>query len=368
MTAIAHVGAFSMSNYGDQVYPGVLDALSRQLGIQPPSRHFGLIAGQLPDGRSVEAISSYRPEGLDAAWIGGGDIIRVDRRVVAMDHLCVPTGERGKWINRLRADRFARRAIGNRPGPWMARSWGVPAAYVSAGVHTLPRSPDVLEAITSSSGAWVRTHRGAEILRDAGMSADAVLVGPDAVFALPLVESAADAAERGARILAERTGASDAPVVFHAAAFAGWTRARLASLIEACAPAPCVVLPLGRYAGEHVLLRDAAARARVPFLGVLPAGEVTAVLAAAGCVVSTSMHAAVVAATYGRPVVSPGVAKTATAFEACAEPPPLHQATDEAIPALVNELRLRDTEKVSDANLAAVVETFERIVALVGLR
>ncbi|GAA3533854.1 hypothetical protein AFL01nite_21330 [Aeromicrobium flavum] len=368
MTSMAHVGAFSMSNYGDQIYPGVFGALSRHVGIRPPDRHYGLIAGQLPDGRAVDPITSFRPEGLDAVLIGGGDIVRVDRGVVAMDHLCVPTEQRRRWINRARARRFAHRAIGDRPGPWLARSWGVPAAYVSAGVHTLPRSPEVLEAVAALAGAWVRTHRGADLLRDVGMSPERVLVGPDAVFALPLVESAADAAERGSRVLADRAGRSDGVVVFHAAAFAGWTSERLASLIEACAPAPCVVLPLGRYAGEQEMLREAAERARVPFLGILPANDVTAVFAAAGCVVSTSMHAAIVAATYGRPVVSPGVAKTATAFEACVEPPPLHQATDAQIPALVNELRRRESEEPGESNLAAVVDTYERIVALLGSR
>lgn len=368
MTSAAHIGAFSMSNYGDQIYPGVIDALSRHLGMEPPSRHFGLIAGQLPDGRRVDPISSFSPVGLDAALIGGGDIVRVDRRVVALDHLCIPTGERGTWTNRRRARRFARRAIGDRPGPWLARSWGVPSAYVSAGVHTLPPSPEVAAAIAALSGAWVRTHRGAEILRGAGMQPSSVIVAPDAVFALPLVESADDAAERGRRVLADRVGMSDDVVVFHAAGFAGWSAERLSTLIRACAPAPCVVLPLGRYAGEQLMLREAAERAGVPFLGILPADEVTAVFAAAGCVVSTSMHAAIVAATYGRPVVSPGVAKTATAFEACVEPPPLHQATDAQIPALVNELRGRPSQDPGDANLAAAVEAFERTVALLESR
>lgn len=357
-----------MSNYGDQIYPGVFDALLRRLGIEPPRSHHGLIEGTLPDGRPVGAITDFRADGLDAVLIGGGDIVRVDRRVVAMDHLCVPTSERSRFVARARARWFARRAIGDRPGPWIARSWGAPAAYVSAGVHSLPSSPQMAEAIGALDAAWVRTERGVEILTRAGMPADAVLLGPDAVFALPLVESADSAAERGSRILTHAIGSGDPVVVFHAAPFTGWDAERMARLLVACSDVPRVVLPLGGYAGEHLVLQEAAQRAGVPYLGTLEADEVTGVLAAAGCVVSTSMHAAIVAATYGRPTVAPGVKKTATAFEACPEPPPLHQADDAQIPELVGELRSKPRMGHSEANVEAVVTTLDRVTTLLGLR
>ncbi len=79
-------------------------------------------------------------------------------------------------------------------------------------------------------------------------------------------------------------------------------------------------LPLGRYGGEQIVLSQAAGEAGVPFLNFLTTDEITAVLIAAGYVISTSMHAATVGSTFGLPVIVPGIEKPRTAFEACPVP------------------------------------------------
>jgi hypothetical protein len=117
---------------------------------------------------------------------------------------------------------------------------------------------------------------------------------------------------------------------------------------------------LGRYAGEHDLLRKAARVSGAVFLGLLPVDDVTAILSAAGCVVTTSLHAAFVASTLGRPVIVPNVEKTATALLACPEPPRILSKDDTEIASAVAELRVIDPLLPSGENAAAVLEAFHR--------
>ena len=62
----------------------------------------------------------------------------------------------------------------------------------------------------------------------------------------------------------------------------------------------------------------------IPALPDLRADEITAVLAGAGAVFTTSMHAAIVGASFGTPVIVPGVGKTSDAFAVLPNPPRLH--------------------------------------------
>jgi hypothetical protein len=134
---------------------------------------------------------------------------------------------------------------------------------------------------------------------------------------------------QGRHLLNERLGLSAEPVLIQAAAFHGWPEERVARVIEQLKPFPVVTLALGAYAGEDRQLGAAARATGVPALSGLNSEEVTAVLAAAGCIFTTSLHAAIVASCVGTPTLVPNVEKTASTLAICPEEPRL-LLTDEA--------------------------------------
>ena len=111
---------------------------------------------------------------------------------------------------------------------------------------------------------------------------------------------------RGRELARKITGQAAPVALFHVAPFTGWTPAR-AALAMGRIVAPTIALPLGAYAGEDVLLREAARASGSWYPGLLAADDVTALIAGCGCIVSTSMHAAIVGTCFGRPVIVPGI-------------------------------------------------------------
>jgi Polysaccharide pyruvyl transferase len=357
MYQLAHVGAFTLSNYGDQLYPGLLDAFLAREQIESSVDHYALQPGILSDGRRVRDLRRVSQDGVDAVFMGGGDLIRCDRHVVALDHLEVGSAERRSIDARVRARIYSARNLRDGPGPWLPRNgWGAPAAWISVGVHDLPSlSAAVLAPVRS---AWVRTPVGRERLIAAGMDGARCHVAPDAAFALAELIDVERCRSRGRELLELATGAPHGVVVLQVAGFHGWDVERVARLVGSFGDIPVALLPLGRYAGEHELLGKAAAVSDAAFLGLLPVEDVTAILSAAGCVVTTSMHAAFVAGTLGRPVIVPGVEKTATALLACPEPPDILSRDDQDIASSADALRAIDSVSPSGANAAAVFEAF----------
>ncbi len=288
-------------------------------------------------------------------------MLRFDGRTVAMDHLSIPSDRRGSRVHRVRARLFARRRFLPGPGTWApADEWlpGRPAVLISAGVHTVPPNPAARAAVARYRAAWVRTHGGAEHLAGAGIPRERIVVAPDMIFAMPDLESPDAVAERGRAVLRSRMGTDDAPVLFHAAQFHGWPLARVDAALGRLRGLPVATLALGSYAGEDRLLAAAARRHGIPTLHDLSADDITAVLAAAGAVVSTSMHAAIVAASFGTAVLVPGVGKTRDAFAVLPEPPTLHPVEDDGLRTEVDRLRgVRHPHSVA-ANRDAVVAAF----------
>jgi hypothetical protein len=191
------------------------------------------------------------------------------------------------------------------------------------------------------------------------MDEGAIALGPDAVFALPDLVDRDELRRRGQDVLRTATGGGAPVAVFHAAGFAGWSVDRVVGVLGELKGLPVAVLPLGKYAGEDRMLEEAAGRAGASYLGVLPADDTTAVLSAAGCVISTSMHAAIVASSLGRPVIVPGVPKILSAFEACPEPPKLELVTASDIGVTARRVIEAADISPSHANIDAVYKSFQ---------
>lgn len=350
-----------MPNWGDKLYPGTLGALFERVGIDTRRSHFCPVPGTTSAGEPIRPFRDLASSPADVAFVGGGDVLRFDGRTVAMDHLSVPSDRRASRVNRLRARAFARRRFLPGPGTWApAGEWlpGRPAVLISAGVHTVPPNAAAHAAVSRYRAAWVRTLGGADHLAGAGIPRERIIVAPDMIFAMPDLEAPDAVAARGRAIFRARLGTDDAPVLFHAAQFHGWPLDRVDAALARLRGLPVATLSLGSYAGEDRLLTAAGRRHGIPALHDLSADEITAVLAAAGAVISTSMHAAIVAASFGTAVLVPGVGKTRDAFAVLPEPPTLHPVQDDGMRAEVDRLRgVRHPHSVS-ANRDAVVAAF----------
>ena len=316
---IAVVGGFSAHNFGDRLYPAVMGNLLRQLGVDHELGFYALTPLRLPDGTQIQSQVSLAARRPRLVLVGGGDIIRTDRKVVAMDHLDLGPRARRRVTAGIRARRFAARHMPDGPGPWLLNPTRLGAAvgWISVGVRRLDGArPEVSEV----SAAWIRNQPSLQHAVDAGLDPSRAALGPDAVFAIGGQIDREAARQRGRTVLARATGGDGKAVcVVHAAPFTGWSAAQLVESFSDLGR-DLVFLSMGRYVREDVGLRQAAKTLGRPLLEPsLPDGIID-VLAAAGSVFTTSMHAAIVARSLGRPVVHPGVSKIADAFAGCAEP------------------------------------------------
>lgn len=368
--SVAHIGAFSMPNWGDKLYPGAVASLLEEIGVDARISHFCPVPGETSAGEQIRTLHDVRASKADVALVGGGDILRFNNRTVALDHLSVPTSHRHWKINRLRAKAFSRRHFLPGPGAWApAEPWLAdgPSVLISAGVHTVPDSSAARAAVTNYRAAWVRTQHGADHLSGAGIPRERIVLAPDMIFALPDLDRADDVRARGIEIFRSRLGSDRPPLIFHAAQFHGWPLERVVAVLETVKDLPVATLSLGSYAGEDRLLAAAARRFKIPTLHDLGADDITAVFAAAGAVFSTSMHAAIVSASFGTPALVPGVGKTRHAFEVCPEPPTMREVEDGTLREAVDEVLGTRVPHSPAANRAAVVDGFRRTLAAADL-
>lgn len=367
---VAHIGAFSMPNWGDKLYPATIAALLTEVGVSADISHFCPVPGRTSAGERIGTLHEVARSRARLALVGGGDILRFDPRTVALDHLSVPTSHRHWRVNRLRAKLFARRRFLAGPGPWAPRDPWIedgPSVLVSAGVHTVPDSAAARSAVSNYRAAWARTQHGIDHLAGAGIPRERLVLAPDMIFALPELDAVDATIARGRALLRDRLGTDDPPLIFHAAQFHGWDLDRVTAALESVKDLPVATLSLGSYAGEHRLLAAGARRWGIPTLHDLEADEITAVFAAAGAVFSTSMHAAIVSGSFGTPALVPGIGKTRHAFEVCPEPPPMREVEDSTLRAAATAALGQRVAHSAAANRAAVVEGFRRTLGAAGV-
>ncbi|BDV29528.1 polysaccharide pyruvyl transferase family protein [Microbacterium terricola] len=367
---LAQVGDYSVSNWGDQLYPGVTGHLLHRIGLQAHVDHFAPLTGTTLAGEPIRPLREIRQSGAAAVLVGGGDLVRFDTTTVALDHMAVPQEQRHGRLLRLRAALFARRHFLAGPGVWLPRDdWvpGAPTVLVSVGARRMAHDVQARAAVSRAAAVWVRTSHAASQFEAAGVDPDRIVLAPDMIFAHPALSDPDAAAERGRRVVHDRLGVDEPLVVFHAAAFHGWPEARVEAALRSLAGLPVAVLSLGAYSGEDRSLAAAAERADVGALIGLDADEIISVLAAAGVVFTTSMHAAIVAGSFGTPVLTPGVAKTAEAFAACPVPPRIEGVSDEGLAETVRRRRGQRVPHDPAPNAAAAAAALSATLTLAGV-
>ena len=367
---VSQIGDYSVSNWGDQLYPSVTKDLFVSVGLRAETKYFAPLPGRTPEGDHVGTLRDVARTPADLVLVGGGDLIRFDTRTVAFDHMALPQEKRRGWPMRLRSALYARRHFLPGAGVWLpAEPWraDAPTVLMSVGSRSIPESPAALAAVRRLAAVWTRTDRGAENFRRAGVDQSRIVLAPDAVFAHPAYRDAAATAESGRRLISDRLDIDEPLVIFHAATFHGWPQQRVeAALRSIVKDAPVAVLPLGAYSGEDQVLAKAAASTGAHALPGLRADEITSVMAAAGVIFTTSMHAAIVAGSFGTPVLAPSVKKTNEAFATCPLPPRIVAVSDEDIASAVSAHRGQRLEHDPTPNATAVQNGFNRILQLSG--
>ena len=367
---LAQVGDYSVANWGDRLYPGVTSHLLRQIGLEADVTHFAPLPGATLAGEPIRPLREIRRTKVAAVLVGGGDLVRFDTTTVALDHMAIPEAQRHGRLLRLRAELFARRHFLNGPGVWLPEAdWvpGAPTVLVSVGARRMAHDPRARAAVSRLKGVWVRTTHAARQFEAAGVSPERIVRAPDMVFAHPALSDQTRSAERGRQVVWRRLGVDEPLVVFHAAAFHGWPEARVEAALRSLTGLPIAVLSLGAHSGEDRALAAAAERTGTLALIGLKADEIVCVLASAGVVFTTSMHVAIVAGSFGTPVLTPGVPKTAEAFSACPTPPQVEEVSDEDLADTVRARRGKRSDHDHAPNAAAATKAFESVLTMAGV-
>jgi hypothetical protein len=329
--ALGHYGSFDTHNYGDLLYPLLLDRLLAERFGRPPCRRFGLIGGKAhAQSYPTEPLTRAFDGELDALLVGGGDLIRTDWPRICL-HLkpriqrIISQEVRGRpLLTRLPALTFnwtgyarARFLHPRQRAPFIIdpRWVGTRAqvAYLSVGVvHDLDRvQAPVRAALQRAAIIYARDTRSGALLRDCQLPCP-VIVAPD-MAVLVSRYFAAGAADRGREMLrlaglGGGGGGGGRPVLVfqsHPQKLAPMVRAL--RHVRARLGWDIALLPIGHCLGDVATLRTIAASfSHDPGVRLVDPRTVQGIMdciAAADAFCGSSMHGNITAFSFGVPHV-----------------------------------------------------------------
>lgn len=331
---IGNLCTCDVENYGDLLYPVVFKLMMQSRKFNGDIRPFGFLEGPAPSGAgyNVASIAEFvkRPSlHLDAMVIGGGDIIRTDKRVLASHYVSLYRERtRKEPFQRLKklvfgesdaVASFVKRFMpSGAVGPLILDAKDLPTlgkvAYCSCGVPFEFKERErtkVARAFDNASFIYVRDHQSADKLKRAGVG-HSVEVAPDLIVTLSDFYDRDTEASRGREILhlygvdttTRILGFQCAPQSEHA-------YVEIAEqLHEFSKRAKCEValVPIGHCHNDHHALEHLAeiSNGAFKYIDIRSIWDMLSVLAACDMFLGTSMHANITAFSFGIPhVVGP---------------------------------------------------------------
>ncbi|MBK7950072.1 MAG: polysaccharide pyruvyl transferase family protein [Deltaproteobacteria bacterium] len=291
---ILHYGTFDVANYGDLLFPLILE---RRLGDLGPLIHVSPVGGAPPIAGGVTSRSPEQIEGPVAGVIvGGGHLIHPSPSPLA-DYRDPPAralmAYPSLWLG------AAERALeAGAPLVWNAP--GLPSAFAPRAAAVLDWASGFVDYLA------VRDARSATLMRQAGCDREALVV-PDSGFEVASLYSAAELERAHAEAFRTRGVERRGPTLaFHANARylrdeIPLAAARIERIAEQAGAMP-VLLALGACHGDDALVRALGARLRQPALVVdRPASlcELVACIAHAEVYLGSSLHGAITALAFG---------------------------------------------------------------------
>lgn len=340
MDIINQIGTFDLENYGDLLYPIVLERFLRRQALPHGVRHYSLIGGKAPQHGGYE--TSPVKELIEAAQrdrsvivVGGGDLVRTDWDVIAAHYAKVSR----RQVNRLRptaiaefvdyrvtqhlpiaggnklfAQRFKRRRM-NYPavGPFLLDPAnffpGSSVSYLSCGVpHSFisQEKDEVAEVFERAQFVYVRDEQSAEKLRQAGIRRE-LHVAPDLTVLLSEQFDRATEANRGREKLAQFGLDAKRPFLcFQSQPYPGFREEDIVKQLEQYrseTQSEIVLLPIGFCHDDHKFLRNLAKQSRglLKYLELHSIFDIISVIAASDIFIGTSLHGNITAFSFGIP-------------------------------------------------------------------
>ncbi|HZQ48369.1 MAG TPA: polysaccharide pyruvyl transferase family protein [Verrucomicrobiae bacterium] len=330
---LGQFGTFDVENYGDLLYPVLLERMFRLRNDTGEIRKFSLIGSKSLqdsgyDTNPIRQLFSSDLEVPHTLIVGGGDLLRTDWDTVASHYRSIwpkPGGMRppSKWRRRFTkwfgkpgdADREFRRQHMNYPavGPFIIEPGGASkiksVIYCSCGV---PFAFDenlkslIAGVFSKSIFIYVRDYPSKNALIQAGITGE-IHTGPDLAVVLSDFFDAAQERAKGRRILGDRGVNPQGRILcFQCCPQSRKKNAEIVTQLKAyrrCAGCEVVLLPLGGCHGDREYLKQLARDSGGAFKYVELNSIFDIIAALAGCDVflGTSLHGNVTAFSFGIP-------------------------------------------------------------------
>lgn len=293
---IAQFGTFEVENYGDRLFPIVVE---KELALRSPDLKLKLFSPLADQGLGVSSILDKGEEKIDAIVVGGGDIISFSTDIAAIYN--------NDWKGSFSAHSacFALPGIYRQSGiPLIWNAPGIPADFNEDQAWLVKLLADETDYLS------VRDEISKERLKKAGVSKE-IHVVPDTVLSLPKHFS-----KEGLRGSAEKVLSSFAmqigqPIVIQVHPY--YIQDHIAEITEMLSQvkqltsSPILLLPIGRCHNDHVVLEKIEQAGKGQFQLIskyLETLEVAAVIAHAKAFIGTSLHGAITAFAYGVPFLT----------------------------------------------------------------
>lgn len=310
MLSIAQFGTFEVENYGDRLFPLILE---KELALRFPAFKLQLFSPLTePNSKTIKPIlnssSLFSLFSPDAIMIGGGDIISFSNQIAA----CYQQ----KWPYKM--------------SPHTA-CWAVPSIQRPSGIPIIWNAPGVPFKFTHDQAILVRT-LAAEVdylsvrdeislshLREAGVKQEIAVV-PDTAILLPKYFPAEELKSKAMQILQDFNLAIGEPILFqmHPAISEKLIPTIVSVLrqLKTKLKRPVLLLPIGYCHQDHDILYKVKEASKGEFLLIeenLDPISITSLIAHSSCFIGTSLHGNIAAFAYQIPHViyngSSGLAK-----------------------------------------------------------
>ena len=388
-----------VENYGDLLYPIVFRHMMQLRQFTGEIKPLGFLDGPAPvkagyDVDSIFGLLNEQSAQLAALVVGGGDIIRTDKGVLASHYesLYRQRMQKSPWHGirkRLFGEtdlvkNFVQKFMAYRSiGPLILNAKEYPGlglvAYCSCGVPFEFREHEraaVAQAFNNAAFIYVRDHQSAEKLKRAGVT-QRIEVAPDLIVTLSDFYDRKTEAGRGREILKSYGVDTSRRVLgFQCAPQSESNYAEIAKQItQYSQQAKCdvVLVPIGYCHNDDKALKRLAAVSNGAFkyAGVRSVRDMLSVLAACDTFLGTSMHANITAFSFGIPhLVGPlSVDKLGGFLDITGLDPALRLNTwSEAIDRLqwIEELGASYFEEKAVLAKSSVHKTFDQLVQAIN--
>lgn len=293
---IAQFGTFEVENYGDRLFPIVVE---KELALRCPDYKLKLFSPLAAKNLGVSSILDNDEEKIDAILIGGGDIISFSRDIAAIYN--------SEWKECFSAHSacFALPGIHRKSGvPVLWNAPGIPADFTCDQAWLIKLLADEADYLS------VRDETSRQRLRKAGVSKEIHIV-PDTVLSLPKHFPKETLSSKAEKVFSSFGIQVGEPIVIQVHPYHIQDHiaemSEILSQVKQLTNCPILLLPIGRCHNDHVVLEqiEKAGNGQFQLISTyLETLEVAAVIAHAKAFIGTSLHGAITAFAYGIPFLT----------------------------------------------------------------